>query len=266
MSRDATPMGVIEGHARWCLVEGDCLQVMPTLPPKSVTHVITDPPYGEWVHSQAAKAGRRWDGSASLSPIGFAALADSVRTAAALEFGRIAARWCLVFSDFEGNHFWRTDLSAASLRSIRPCVWVKTNSSPQFSGDRPSAAIEAIQVSHAPGQCRWNGGGSHGVWTHPIERTERHHDTPKPLPLMLELVELFTDPDDVVLDAFAGSGTTGVACLRLGRRFIGIEKDAKYAEVCRERLEAESRGLTLRDARAGQTSLFDLVDKPEPAR
>ena len=73
---------------------------------------------------------------------------------------------------------------------------------------------------------------------------------------MLRLVELFTDPDDLVLDPFCGSGTTGVACLRLGRRFIGIEKDATYAAVARERLEAESKGLTLRDARAGQLPMF----------
>ena len=73
---------------------------------------------------------------------------------------------------------------------------------------------------------------------------------------MLECLEAFTDIDDIVLDPFAGSGTTGVACLRLGRRFIGIEKDAKYAAVATERLEAESKGLTLRDARAGQLPMF----------
>lgn len=73
---------------------------------------------------------------------------------------------------------------------------------------------------------------------------------------MLELVSLFTDPGEIVLDAFAGSGTTGVACLRLGRRFIGIEKDPKYAAVARERLRAESQGLSLRDARAGQLPMF----------
>ena len=84
---------------------------------------------------------------------------------------------------------------------------------------------------------------------------------------MLELVELFTDPGDLVLDPFCGSGTTGVACLRLGRRFIGIEKDAKYAAIARERLEAETNGLSLRDARAGQIGMFaseDLKPKPPP--
>ena len=84
---------------------------------------------------------------------------------------------------------------------------------------------------------------------------------------MLELVELFTDPGDLLPDPFCGSGTTGVACLRLGRRFIGIEKDAKYAAIARERLEAETNGLSLRDARAGQIGMFaseDLKPKPPP--
>lgn len=85
------------------------------------------------------------------------------------------------------------------------------------------------------------------------------HPTTKPLPLMLELVELFTDPGDLVFDPFCGSGTTGVACLRLGRRFLGIEKDAKYHAIAVERLQAEERGLSLREARAGQTSIFDLI-------
>jgi DNA modification methylase len=80
---------------------------------------------------------------------------------------------------------------------------------------------------------------------------------------MLELIELFTDPGDVVLDPFAGSGTTGVACLRLGRRFIGFEKDAKYARLAQQQLEAEARGLSLRDVRAGQTSIFDVMSEGE---
>lgn len=65
-------------------------------------------------------------------------------------------------------------------------------------------------------------------------------------------------PPDVttVIDPFCGSGTTGVACIRLGLRFIGIEREAKYAAVARERLEAECNGLTLNDARAEQGSLF----------
>ena len=73
---------------------------------------------------------------------------------------------------------------------------------------------------------------------------------------MLELISLFTNPGDLVLDPFCGSGSTGVACLRLGRRFIGIEKDEKYAQLAHERLTAEAAGLDLKDHRSGQIGLF----------
>jgi DNA modification methylase len=150
----------------------------------------------------------------------------------------------------------------AGLQHIRIGQWVKLNATPQFTGDRPATGAEAVVISHPKGRKRWNGGGTHAVWTHAIaiDRAstgeERCHTTQKPVPLMLELVSLFTDPGELVLDAFCGSGTTGVACLRLGRRFIGIEKDSKYAAVARERLRAEANGLSLRDARAGQLPMF----------
>lgn len=70
------------------------------------------------------------------------------------------------------------------------------------------------------------------------------------------LVSLFTDPGETILDPFAGSGTTGVACLRLGRRFIGIERDEKYFKLACDRLRAEEQSSTLQALRAGQESLF----------
>ncbi len=54
---------------------------------------------------------------------------------------------------------------------------------------------------------------------------------------MLELVSLFTDPDTTILDPFMGSGTTGVACARLGRKFIGIEIEPKYFDIACRRIE-----------------------------
>ena len=76
---------------------------------------------------------------------------------------------------------------------------------------------------------------------------------------MLALVSDFTDPGDLVWDPFCGSGTTGVACLRLGRRFVGHEMQPHYAKVASERLEAEGRCLTLADVRRGQTSILDRL-------
>lgn len=238
------------------MVEGDCAAVLERLE-APVDHCVMDAPYSEWVHDQEKKSGRRRDGTARLSPIGFDALSNELRSAVSGQCGRLVRRWCLVFADGESAHLWRQSFADAGLRHIRLGAWVKPDSSPQFSGDRPAAAFEAIQISHGAGERpRWNAGGKRGVWVYGIEREEREHDTPKPLPLMLDLIADFTDPDDLVLDPFAGSGTTGVACLRLGRRFLGVEKSPKYAALARERLEAESQGLTLRDARRGQLPLL----------
>lgn len=155
---------------------------------------------------------------------------------------------------------WSESLKAGGSPVKRIGVWVKPDGMPQFSGDRPAMGYESIVFAHRKGRSKWNGGGRSSVFVHNKgEAVRTGHETQKPVRLLLELVELFTDPGEIILDPFCGSGTTGVACLRLGRRFIGIEKDPKYAAIASERLEAESRGLTLRDARHGQASIFDVL-------
>ena len=268
---------VLAGESRWTVLHADNAEVLPTLPPKSVAHVITDPPYSEVTHAAAAAAARDLpDGSkrrvyaSGANGFGFDRLPPEQRGWLASEFARAVARWVLVFTDQEGAGPWLQAVSDSPLDHVRIGAWVKQGTAPQFTGDRPAQGVEAVMISHRKGRKRWNGGGLPAVWHHPIAALEARrndtgrpeHITPKPVSLMLELVELFTDPGDVVLDPFCGSGTTGVACLRLGRRFIGIERDEKYAAVAQGRLAAEARGLTLKDARAGQTSIFDTLGAP----
>jgi|GEM_PF-2626402 DNA modification methylase len=69
----------------------------------------------------------------------------------------------------------------------------------------------------------------------------RNHAATFPVDLPSWFIKLFTGPGDVVLDPFIGSGTTAVACVRLGRRYIGFEWNPEYVQVARERLEKESR-------------------------
>ena len=120
-------------------------------------------------------------------------------------------------------------------------------------------------ICHPKERKKWNGGGHPAVWSHLtcMERggqarsnNTRGHPTQKPLDLMLELVSLFTDPGDLILDPYCGSGTTGVACLRLGRRFIGCEMSAEWAQLARDRMAAEEQQTTLSAARAGQLPMF----------
>ena len=234
----------------WEMRLGDCIAGMRELADDSVDVTITDPPYDEHTH----KAGRRGitgiDETKTRSngagakraqtnrarSLGFEAISSDQMAAAADQFARVARRWTLVFCAVEmvgdsakdGGRGWRAAGERAGLEYVRTCVWHKLGCTPQFTGDRPAQAVEAIVCFHRPGKKRWNSGGKHGYYAHPIVLNRggvenRCHTTQKPLSLVLELVGDFSEPGELVLDGFAGSGTTGVACVQHGRRFVGWE-------------------------------------------
>jgi len=222
------------------IYHGDCREVMPEL--SAVDHVITDPPYSEHVHA------KQWIGAALTSEgkprvstahkeLGFEAMTDALAKAIAAEWRRMCARWILVFCDLESISVWRETILLADLEYVRAMIWDRVDSAPQFSGDRPAASADAIVCAHRPGRKAWNGGGARNVLRHAANavRGAKPHPTTKPEPLMLELVELFTDPGEIVLDPFAGSGSTLVACKRLGRHAIGIERNERWCEEAARR-------------------------------
>lgn len=269
-----TIQDVLARRVAWCVVQGDCVEVMRSLKDRSVDHVITDPPYSEHVHEKQRRIKGRAEKPGAPRPVlvsdkvmskelGFDSLSDQIRRDCCLEWARLVERWVLVFSDQESQHDWRIGLQSEAIEHVRCGVWVKTTAMPQLSGDRPAPAHEAIQISHRRGRKRWNGGGTSAAWLHATETDNsagaRTHPTQKPISLMLELVSLFSDPGDLVLDPFAGSGTTGAACLRLGRRFIGIEQQETHVNAARERLAAEENGISLNAARDGQLPMFGVV-------
>lgn len=228
------------------IYHGDCLDVLPLL--GAVDVVITDPPYSEHTHASVRSSKMRETDRGSTYgadqrrnvDLGFDALTDEVREGTSAEFARLTRRWVLVFSDVESTGLWRDDLVGVGLDYIRTGAWIKTGSTPQFSGDRPATGFEAITICHPKGRKKWNGGGGHAVWTVPIVVNRRDgarvHTTQKPLSLLHSLIRLFSDEGDVVLDAFAGSGTTLVAAKAQGRRAIGIELDEANCEQAALRL------------------------------
>ncbi len=230
---------------------GDCLQVLPTLAP--VDAMITDPPFEAEAHTQQRRAlgrgsedGRRDILNAALP---FAAIDEAGR----LEAGRLIAKgcsgWALVFCQAEAIGAWRASLEAGGAKWRRAMAWVKPDGMPQFSGDRPGMGYESIAAAWCgQGKSTWNGGGRHGVFVIPKHDsgsghggTSNEHPTQKPRRLMNELVGLFSNAGQTVCDPFMGSGTTGVACMTLGRPFVGIELEPKYFDLACERIENAQR-------------------------
>lgn len=252
---------VLSGEKRWCVINSDCRDVLARIPDMSIDHIISDPPFEIEAHTKQRRVKRgRSVGTgdnrvAKVDALSFEPLSFELRAFCGSQFARIAKRWSIVFCQAEASQLWREAMSGLSYR--RTGVWVKPDGMPQLTGDRPGMGYETIVFCHRKGRSRWNGGGRSSVFIHNKNSGGKHwHETQKPEPLMIELIDLFTDRDEVVLDPFCGSGTTGAAALRRGRRFIGIERDPKHAETAVERLAAECEGSNLHARRAGQVALF----------
>lgn len=223
------------------LLRGDCLDHIADLPPGC--HVITDPPYEAITHAAKAapRRGLRRDGGPETRPLGFAAI-DPIRAEVVRLAEAVCSGWFLAFCTAEGVRPWADLINASRLRYKRAMGWVKPDGAPQFNGQGPGPWGEMIVAAWGgAGYARWNGGGRRGVYTVPVNPPGRTgcHPTEKPLALMEALVADFTAPDDLVLDPFAGSGSTLIACARLGRPAIGIEIDPAFYALACARLEAE---------------------------
>lgn len=91
----------------------------------------------------------------------------------------------------------------------------------------------------------WSEWGSRAVWNFASVRRNDIHEAMFPIELPRRLIKLFTEEDDIVLDPFVGSGTTALAAVELGRRYIGIDKEAKYAELSRMNIKNATQQIRL---------------------
>jgi site-specific DNA-methyltransferase (adenine-specific) len=207
---------------------GDCREILPTL--ERVEACVTDQPYGTgWVKGGGKNAGDftaagekpAWD----VWNTDWIGLVKADTIAAFCPSSRLRD----LFNAFGGG----------SLRT-----YVKSNPRPALGGDAPS--LEPIVVFP---KVRF-GSTQHFV---AYNGDNQFHPTQKPLPLMCWLLEGVSAPGETVLDPFMGSGTTGVAAVQTGRKFVGIELEPKYFETsCRRIADAVK-----------QQDLF--VPKPAPA-
>jgi site-specific DNA-methyltransferase (adenine-specific) len=220
---------VVIGNAELWL--GDCREVLPMLP--KVDCVITDPPYSDRTHKMAKTNKGKGHGTPLVT---FAALTDDDFSACVQQWIAAASGWCVATCDYR-----HARLAFDLPEFVRLGAWVKPNPMPQISADRPGQGFETVLILHA-GEVKkaWNRGGGSGVWTVPvIDHAEV--STQKPIALSRAFVADFTNYGQTVADPFMGSGTTGVACMELGRKFTGIEQDVERFDIACRRIEDAQR-------------------------
>ena len=204
--------------------------------------VITDPPYDK--RTAANFTGNRGSVRAGfvVEKVGivFGSMDDLDQIVAAIT--AMVRRWTIIWCALEQLGQYQ---AAAPDLYLRGGFWDRTDGAPQFTGDRPAQPGEACAIFHPSGRKRWNGGGTRAFWSggrcRDFGNAGNGHPTPKPLWLMESQINLFTDPGETILDPFMGSGTTGVACMNLGREFIGIEIEPRFFEIACERIDQAQR-------------------------
>lgn len=225
---------------------GDCRDVLPHL--QMVDHVITDPPYNRDIYTRMSRqcslgisGAQRVTKNSGLVAMRAGAIGAVNELIGPISdsLGRLVKRWAVIFSDVESCHLWRSALlEDAGLRYVRTGAWVKDNPMPQMTGGRPAVGFEPCTIVHARGKMRWNGGGHPAIWRYGSDQEKPPiHPCPKPLGVMLEIVQQFTDLGDVILDPFAGSLTTILAAKKTQRRAIGIESNEQFLELAIKRLK-----------------------------
>ena len=212
------------------LYHGDCLEILPTLP--KVDAVVTDPPYCSGGFQETGKKmgsiGTRADDSIqldNLSTTGYRALVREICRSA-----KTADEFC-IFTDWK---MWPWIVEGAELGGVKTrnmLVWDKQ----QMGMGMPWRNQHELIYFGKRTPAQINSGRFGNVLQCP--RTGNvEHPTEKPVKLIEDLIA--NSLGEIVCDPFMGSGTTGVACANLGRKFIGIEIERKYFDIACERIAA----------------------------
>jgi DNA modification methylase len=219
-AESAAPQEAHAGELRNTILQGDCLEILPRLAGRSVDFVLTDPPYLAHYRSRDGRQVPNDDNDAWLKPAFTElnrVLADD--TFAVSFYGwphadRFIAAWRGAGFRIAGHLVFPKRYTSGTrlLRYQHECAYLLAKGDPK----EPAYAI-----------------GDVIDWTYSGNRL---HPTQKPLPVLLPLVETFSTPGGLVLDPFAGSGSSLLAAKMLGRAYLGIELDADYHAIAKQRL------------------------------
>lgn len=206
------------------LLHGDCLAILPQLATESVDFVLTDPPYLARYRSRDGRRVPGDDNDTWLKP----AFAEVYRTLKRHSF-------CVSFYGWPQADRFLTAWRAAGFRPVGHFVFPKRYaSSAHYIRCQHECAYLLVKGAPRPPRRPL---GDVIPWSYTGNRL---HPTQKPVSALLPLIEAFSSPDGLVLDPFAGSGSTLVAARQLGRAWLGIELDATYHAAASQRLEASA--------------------------
>ena len=213
---------------------GDCLEVMRDWPDGCVDLVLTDPPY--------ALAGMAYD---KCDDGNYAAITKMV-----IDFVDIAERVALITIFPSGKYRTEIELYQKRPPKWRLC-WHK-GATPNIS----AVGFNDWEMMLVYGKKVWRGQHDHFFARCSEKKGNYGHPCPKPIDWAHWLISRFSNPADLILDPFCGSGTTCVAAKVLGRRYIGIDISEEYCQIARQRLESVDTGVPVAEQRKGQMAMF----------
>ena len=257
------PRSHFESSEAASILVGDCVAEMAKLTPGSVDLVFADPPYNLQLQgdlkrpddSRVDAVDDDWDKFASFSAY------DDFTRAWLLACRRLMKPSATLWVIGSYHNIFRVGaiLQDLGFWILNDVVWRKTNPMPNFRGRRFTNAHETlIWAAREPNAKGYTfnyealKAGNDGVqmrsdWTLPLCTGEERlkgqdgkklHPTQKPESLLARVILSASRPDDLVLDPFSGTGTTGAVARLLGRRFLGVERDSAYAKAAEKRIAA----------------------------
>lgn len=216
---------------------GDCMEILPTL--DKVDAVITDPPYSDRCHKgHDSGASESRDGS-NRSGLGYSSLSLQNVDLLAQIYAKVCSGWIVWMTDSDLALAVRTSLEKHGRYAFAPLPFYQSGRSVRLTGDGPSSWTDWIIVARTKAQNKW--GTLPGGYIAGPGWNDKQRMGGKPTLLMDALVSDYSRPNQIVLDTHMGAGTTGVACMRQGRRFIGCEIDPKAFDIACKRIEDAQR-------------------------
>lgn len=243
------------------ILQGNCIDVLNSLPRNSVDLIFADPPYNLQLQndlyrpnlSKVDAVNNGWDKFSSFAK--YDEFTSNWLMAAKRVLKETGTIW--VIGSYHNIYRVGAVMQDLGYWILNDVIWLKTNPMPNFRGVRFTNAHETLlwaqkeqgakyTFNHKAMKALNDDLQMRSDWIIPLatgkERIKSNgtkaHPTQKPEALLYRIILSSTNPGDVVLDPFFGSGTTGAVAKKLGRNFIGIERDKNYIKVAQKRIDA----------------------------